>query len=224
MSGLVYLPEQHEYWYDNRQIPGVTRVLADLGYYGNGKQFFTERSREVGTAVHKACMLIDQVCPHARTLAEVLERINLGEALHRYVEGYLLFKRDTGFTSQEWEKPLWDSRIRVAGTIDTWGYIPTGNRVLVDLKSWRSQGAKPKLSAEIQVNAYAGMLGQVSLDVAYLWVLKLPGDGKYRLYEAKPNRYLVEAVATVWHSLYQGGLIKLRSDPEDDYIITGENE
>ena len=50
------LNEQHQYFWHGRRVAGVTSVLSSLGLYP-GAQFFTEESRQRGTAVHLAVQL-----------------------------------------------------------------------------------------------------------------------------------------------------------------------
>ena len=211
---LVYRPEQHEYWANGSQVPGVTRMLSDLGYFGQGKKFFTERSRNVGSATHKACMLADQHCPKARTLGEVLDRLDMPEAIHPYLAGYIMFRNEKEYRAAWWERPAWNPQLRVAGTPDT-GVLAAQLKVGVDVKTWKVQGTKPKRSAAIQVVLYDMMMPEPA---EKLWLVRLPGDGKYRIYEVKRDVYIdhvARSIVTTWHDMHDHGLLKLAGDPEE---------
>lgn len=216
---LTYDDSTHSYAIDGQPAPGITRVLGDLGYHGNAAAFYTELSRRRGKAVHMACQLADEICPAATTLGAVLDRVEISENLHPYLNGYLLFKRETGFVPELHEVPVCHRGLRIAGTPDKWGYIG-GTPVLVDLKSWRSQGIRPKRSAEIQVSAYSIMLQEhMGHKSERLIVLKLAGDGKYRMYEIPRPELIIPIVwgcASVWWDLNNHGLLPNQQTADDE--------
>lgn len=223
MSDLIYRPDTHSYWMGRQQIPGITRVLKDLGYYGEGARFFTGKSRDRGTGAHKACAMVDQLAPAAQTMEEVHQKIDMHPDLNGYVQGYLLFKREKRYRPVAWEQPICDTRLRIAGTPDSYGFIDNGGtpiNVVVDEKSWKNQGANPKRSAELQVAAYALMLQRQGnwLNPPERWVLKLPGDGRYRLYHCDnpQDLLMVPYLATVWYDLYRADCVRLEGDPDDE--------
>ena len=49
--------ESHAYWVDGAPTISVTNAIASSGLYGSDVSFWDERSREFGTAVHKAMAL-----------------------------------------------------------------------------------------------------------------------------------------------------------------------
>lgn len=219
---LVFRPEDHSYWLGNVKLPGITRILADLGYY-KGSQFFTEDSRQLGQAVHTACRLADELCGLCETADEALETISLHPALIPYLQGWLLFRKEMQFVSRNWEVPMYSKRMRVAGTVDCLGHAggTLTQKVIVDVKSWKQQGADPKRSSEIQVAGYHMMAQEMglldsewsssfSLSGVERWVVKLPGDGRYRVYKCtSPSDFsIVQASAAVWWDLVNSGTIK----------------
>jgi len=202
----------HTYSVDGAWAPGCTRMLADMGYV-RGAEWFTEESRIRGRQVHLACQWADMHAPEATTLDEVLEVIDVAPAIHPYLAGFLMFKRETGYQGQWWERPMCLSSPLVAGTPDSWGRYRDGKRVLLDLKSWASQGIRPKRSAQLQVAGYELMVKECLGDDTDLRViLKLSGDNKYRAYPCTDQRdkFLFQCLAHVWHDrnaykLIEGG-------------------
>lgn len=227
MIGFTYNPEAHAYFLDGQQIPGITRVLSDLGYSGRGAAFFTDRSRRRGQAVHTACQLADELCPESTDVSEVLDRVDLSENLIPYLEGYLLFKREIRFVPKRHEFPSFHRGLRIAGTPDKWGHIGS-TTTLVDLKSWKSQGVKPKRSAVVQVVGYKLMIESCfQLLSERLIILKLPGNGRYRMYEVeKPalTEPVVWAAAGVWWDLHSNGLLPNENGDYDEDVAATEGD
>ena len=206
----------HTYSVGSKWAPGCTRILSDCGYV-KGADFFTEESRIRGRQVHLACQWADMHAPEATTLDEVLEVIDIAPAIHPYLEGYLLFKRETGYQGDWWERPMHLPSPLVAGTPDSWGHYPDGRRVLVDLKSWRSQGVQPKRAAQIQVAGYQLMVKHITGEDTDLRVIvKLPGDNKYRAYQCRDDRdiFIFQCVAHVWHDRFAYKLIESKDRDE----------
>lgn len=224
---LEYRDSDHTYWLDGKQIPGITRILADLGCYP-GSGFYTENSRVRGQMAHLACQLADQHCRDAKTLDDALEVLDAAEEIQGYLSGYLKFRREKRFISLGWEEPLCSVKLRVAGTPDTHGkmiYVD-GPLAVVDAKSWQNQGADPKHSAEVQTALYAILLGEkysISPDRIERYVLKLPGDGNYRLYQCAGLYDFEEAAWAVnlWWRWRNRGIFRFAGDPETNFA-TGE--
>jgi hypothetical protein len=219
---LIYRDENHSYTLDGRPIPGITRILSDLGAFP-GSDHFTEESRQRGQAAHLACQLADQHCPQADSVDEALERLDLAEALLPFLAGYLKFRRENRYHALRWETPACSRRLRVGGRPDSDGQLD-GQHALVDVKSWASQGAKPKHSAEVQTAAYAIMLAeeaQIPDHRIQRYVLKLPGDGNYRLYHCTDAMDLEEATwcALLWHRWHDRGIFKSLGDPQLEFAI-----
>lgn len=212
---LDYEPATHRYWLRprpgaaGRWLPSVTRILADCGYV-KGSRFFTSGSRQRGTALHRAVHMIGQHAPDATTLDEVRDMIELDDRLLGCIQGWLLFKRETGFVPLRSEFQVWSPTLQVAGTVDACGTYGDGRRVLLDLKSWVAQGAKPKRAAEIQVAGYS-ILARESVGIVtdLRAVLKLPGDGSYRCYPCTNDRdeQIFRCCCSIWWDRHTGGLI-----------------
>lgn len=225
MTGLEYRETDHTYWLDGKQLPGATRILADLGAYP-GSGFFTENSRVRGQMAHLACQLADAHCPKAATLDDALDVLDAAEDIQPYLAGYLKFRREKRFISLRWEEPLCSIRLRVAGTPDTHGHMiyVDGPLAVVDAKSWQNQGSDPKHSAEVQTALYAIMLGEkYSIPPSDIerYVLKLPGDGNYRLYHCADPYDFIEAewASCLWWRWKDKGIFRFAGDPEQNPAI-----
>ena len=202
--------QTHVYTVSGRWAPGCTKILADVGYL-KGAAWFTEESRVRGTQAHLACAMADQYAPNATDLDDVLDVIEVGDALIPYLQGYLLFKRETGY------RPVWSEQLMymesplVAGTPDSWGHYGDGRRVLCDLKSWKGQGPNPKRAAVLQTAGYALMVRERTGESTDLRVIvALPGDGRYRAYECRDPRdeSLFLCAAHLWHDRFAHKLIE----------------
>lgn len=216
---LTYRDSDHSYWLDGKQIPGITRMLADLGAYP-GSGFFTESSRVRGQQAHLACQLLDKHCPSANTLDDALETLDASGEIQPYLSGYLKFRREMKYRAKEWEQPIHSARLRVGGRLDTWGYMGHGNWLsLLDAKAWQKQGADPKHSAAVQTAAYAIMLSEwLHCDPQDIgrYVLALPGAGKYRVYRCEDPHDFEEVtwMANLWWRWHQHGIFRFAGDPE----------
>ena len=213
-SKLEYTPETHQYRYDGREVPGITRLLGELGY-NKGARFFTEESRQRGQAVHKALFHLEELAPEATELEEAVECFTaLDERIVPYIQQYLGWKRDTGFVATHLEAKVFSVKMRVAGRLDVIGTYPDGTVVLPDYKTWKQQGHAPKRGSELQTAFYKiaaeEMLG-VKIDKRV--VLKLSGAGPYRAYVCSnpADERIVQMCATIWWDKKINGLF----DPEE---------
>jgi len=220
MSELIYKPEPHEYWYGGQQLPGITTVLRHLGYDGSGSAFYTANSRQKGSAVHLACDVADTMAPDCNDLDWVLDNCfeNLHPEIVPYLAGWLLFRQEKQYRPEGGEKALVDTQLRICGKPDSWGSIRGLRSVVIDRKTWKNQGAKPKRSSELQTAEYKRMLRELGHPMDERWVVKLPGNGRYRSYACtnpRDEEYVVYA-AQVWWDLRNNGLVSLSGDTEDE--------
>ena len=216
---LGYTPETHQYTWMGSPVPGITRLLGEMGFT-KGARFFTEESRQRGHAVHKAQLLLEQLCPDATTIDEVEDAIDLDKRILPYMAQYLQFKLDTGFSPIYLEAPVFSSAIRVAGRLDAYGTYRNGKTVLVDFKSWKAAGTRPSRSSELQTAFYKmGAKESLGVDVDLRVVLKLPGgDGVYRAYQctSPTDEHLVYCAAKVWWDQNMNNLLDKNESPEEE--------
>ncbi|MHB8109695.1 MAG: PD-(D/E)XK nuclease family protein [Syntrophorhabdaceae bacterium] len=123
MPEFIFNDDQHLYTLDERPLPSVTGILKSEGFIDD--TWFTEDARLRGTYVHMACHLHDM-----RTLDED----GLDDALRPYLDGYIRFKAETGFTVIESEIPRYHPQYLFAGTPDKIGMMNNSDTV-IDLKS-----------------------------------------------------------------------------------------
>jgi hypothetical protein len=114
MNNLTFDPIKHQYMLDGVILPSVTQVLKGVGIidFSNIPPSRLEAACKFGTAVHKATELWDK-----GTLDEVV----LDPHLKPYLDGWKLFRKETGFNPIAIEEPLYSKIYRVAGTPDRLG-------------------------------------------------------------------------------------------------------
>jgi hypothetical protein len=138
-------PEEHRYFLGRRELPNVTRILqAEFPWKGPVDQFYLDR----GTAVHLACELDD--------LGD-LDESTLDQALWPYLHAWRAFRKHTGFLPDPdgVERRLYHPDLKYAGTIDRVGLLPSGRRMVLDIKT----GGKypwygPQLAAYVNLVSY----------------------------------------------------------------------
>jgi hypothetical protein len=213
---VTFDPLAHEYRMKGQWRPGATRILSDNGYSGKGAKYFTDESRRRGRAVHHATRLIDENCPEASTMEEVLDVMDMDERLHGYVRGYLLWKKEAEFTPIYHEILVYSMRLNCCGHFDVYGRTPRGTR-LVDLKTWKGQGPTVKRGAALQAAGYKLMLREcLGIETDMAEILALPGDGKFR--EFPSTNPLDEGVfssnCVVWWDRKTAGILENGAESE----------
>lgn len=132
---LEFDHDRHLYQSDGRPVPSVTQVLHAAGLIDS--TWYTDESRDRGTAVHMACHYIDEEGPHGELGnldPEWMER----SPYAGYVRAYLAFKQDAGFHQELVEKRL-VHQLGYCGTVDRTGFfgqqIALGANVVLDIKT-----------------------------------------------------------------------------------------
>jgi hypothetical protein len=120
-------PEEHRYFLGRRELPSVTTILdVAFPWEGPADDFYRNR----GTAVHLACELDD--------LGD-LDEATLDPTLRPYLEAWRAFRKRTGFVPDPdgIERRLYHpgKGIEYAGTIDRIGLLPSGRRIIIDIKT-----------------------------------------------------------------------------------------
>ena len=119
--------EEHIYTRAGVILPSITQVLVAEGIIDTA--FYTEEGRHRGKMVHLACHLFDTA---------QISKEEIDSETEPYLRAWISFKRDTGFTVIDSEKPLASKLYGYAGTPDRVGEFswPTGNhprRMAVEL-------------------------------------------------------------------------------------------
>lgn len=111
---VIFKEEDHTYWLDKTQIPGLSYIMSSCGLsrYGAVKESILEAARERGDAAHYACRLYDEDNPNPKTMAEIgeWEESALAEPLDPWtrsrLQGWIKFRKDFKFNPVLCEKPM----------------------------------------------------------------------------------------------------------------------
>jgi hypothetical protein len=122
-NGLVLEKSSHIYRLEGSILPGISGIIKAAGLVDT--KWFTEYSREKGSAVHLACQLYDE---------NDLDEATLDPVIIPYLEGWKQFRSDTGFIPSIIERPLHSTIYRFAGTPDRAG-IMNGVDVIPEIKT-----------------------------------------------------------------------------------------
>lgn len=107
----------HTYWHNGKQLPGVTSILAPLKDYSMVNKDVLEAAAERGSYVHLCTELYDR---------DELD-LESPDLLHRgYVEAWVKFRRETGFTPTAIEQVVFHPTHLYAGKLDREGYFSFG--------------------------------------------------------------------------------------------------
>ena len=145
------------------KVPSVTQILKGIGLIDD--THWSDHDRDRGSAVHKACELLDTVG---------LDWASVGW-LEGYVRAWEAFKRDFRFEPILVEKRLIHPIYPYGGTLDRLGWVRIkgkGRAVLLDLKSGPVHDW-----TEIQLGGYEGLLAPAARRHLGLQLCK---DGTYR--------------------------------------------
>jgi len=171
----VTIDENHVYHTaDGRVVPGVTGIIRSAGLMGD-TSYYTEYSRERGTAVHSAIEMLEQ---------NDLDEATVDPVIVPYIEAWKAFKKETGYKSETQEQIVYNPTYQFAGTLDQTGFIGKHTCIL-DIKT----GAHQRWWA-LQTWAYNSVAKrQKRLSV------ELKPDGKYRMTEHTDKRDLQRFLA-----------------------------
>ena len=129
---LVYDPGPHVYTSNGIRVPSVTQCLDGiLNDYSMVPPAVLERARIRGTMVHEATEHYDR---------GELDWSTIDDEIAGYLDAWLLFRDETGFTPKLIEHRVFSLKKWVAGTLDRTGYfsklkINPEEEVIVDLKA-----------------------------------------------------------------------------------------
>jgi hypothetical protein len=166
---LAFDAAAHRYALGDRELLGVTSVLAEAGLIDG--RWFSEDAAARGTYVHQALALLHQ---------DDLDMDALPADMRPYIEAYVRFVEQSGFTCEAWEERVWCERLGCAGTLDLRG------RFADDAQPWThvldiKTGAVPSWVG-YQTAAYARLLPRDLTPLRKRWCLQLSADGTYRLH------------------------------------------
>ena len=138
MSDFFFDEALHRYTLDGEEIPGVTRILQDMGM--NDTEWFRDHHRKRGTAVHLAAELAAQ------------DRLDI-DATHPkiapYATQFIKWKERVNYRPILMEKALHSKTWRFAGKLDHFGLIEwegDDRPCLIDVKSG---GVPPSIGLQL---------------------------------------------------------------------------
>lgn len=161
----LILTEDHRYFDNDIEFPGVTTVIREAGLMGSWQPQDLEWYFQRGTAIHEATALYDQ---------GILDKSTIDPRIQGYLDAWKKFRTDTGHGSAFIEKSLCHPLYKYCGTLD---------RDELDIKSGNSQPWHL-----IQGAAYCALRNTTLIPV---WsTIYLQEDGNYKVISYKPKEIL----------------------------------
>ncbi len=114
-------PVMHLHKLGEKVIPGATELLRDAGFE------FPSGDMAMGKAVHLACELDD--------LGQ-LDGSSVSDPIYPYLEGWRLFRKETGFAPTRIEEPHCNRLMAFAAVLDREGVFPSGKKAIVEIKKY----------------------------------------------------------------------------------------
>ena len=172
---------------DGIEPPHITDVLREMGLsksFEGVDPWYAER----GKAVHSACKLINE---------GVLDENSITEEIGGYVEAYRTWLKESGFSHEMSEIPLYSGLHEFCGTIDLVGVLPPHGRVVIDIKT--SSSLDPAVELQVGADSILWNHNYQDRPIAKRFVLQLKKDGTYRLKDlSQVNEFLFLDALKLW--------------------------
>jgi hypothetical protein len=168
MDMILFDPDTHTYTVDGIVIPSVTTVCRFLSVdLKSDKPWLAQQAADRGTRIHAACCAIDYGCTVEDT-----------EGIEGYLLAYRRFLKDYRPDWEGIEYLTGNLELGLAGTIDRWGTLYDGARVIVDIKTGATLRDAPLRG---QLTGYKRLLSndRVRFHAEKLYALHLKRDGTY---------------------------------------------
>ena len=181
---LAFDPARHAYTLGDEPLISVTQMLEKMGL--SGCPFWTPEARARGTAVHKIALLIGKRL-QGRTAEEIVtnslwDPARTAPVLVPYGMACAKWYAKTGLTPELVETPVHSVTLKLAGTLDLCGLLPSGERMLVDFKS-----GDPEAAADLQTALYVFLLREcLGIEVKFRTVVWLQKDGEFKQFPPRP--------------------------------------
>lgn len=188
MATLLFYDQGHKYTLEGEEIPSVSELCRFISreIYGEIAQYRLDTAAERGTAVHKACEVLDKY-----------GTVDVQDDILPYVQAYLSFRKEHAVEWQKIEYAAHHPQDRYAGTIDRYGMLD-GHIVVLDIKTTHTIHT-PLASA--QLNLYRRMLQATGFQVGKLYILHLKKDGTYKLKQFDFDDAVPDAILTLHNVL-----------------------
>lgn len=167
-SRLQFDAETHTYRLGDVVLPSVSDIIRPLTNLGGIPKGTLEFARDRGTAVHRACELLDL----EELGLDELDRSTLDDRILPYLSGYEKFRKDYKVEWTAIEEPEYSPLMLFAGTPDRRGVWRDKTEIIIDIK------ATAKLSPIVQVQLSGYDLMSIK-KVEELWSVRLLNDGGY---------------------------------------------
>ena len=164
---FLFDSEKHEYTLDGKTVPSVTQIIKPLSDFSNIPEETLAYASERGTAVHKACEIINLGQEFAGPLDSVIVP---------YVDAWQLFIKEKRVIITEAEQRLYHPTMKYAGTFDALAMIDDCEWLL-DIKCIAT--LHPRIG--VQLAGYEGLINRKVRRGA----VQLKSDGSYRFAEYK---------------------------------------
>lgn len=174
-DALQFDADAHRYTLGGVVVPSVTQIIGPLYNFDGINRDVLEAKAALGTAVHRACELMD-----ADDLDEESDAGRAAlEPIAGYLAGYKRFKSDKRPVVLANEQRLFHPVHKYAGTCDR-VYGMDGEQIVVDLKTTVAKNP----AVGIQLAAYAELFraNGKSQSLMKRYALQLKPDGSYKLH------------------------------------------
>jgi hypothetical protein len=188
-SKVVFHEQTHQYTYDGKNVPSVSRILLEEGFINT--TFFTEEGRNRGTAAHKA---IAVYCRGAHCFRD--------PSLEPYLQAFKNFEKDCDWENGIIEEPM--GCPQYCGTPDNIGLFQ-GVRTVLDVKTGGISAA-----TGLQLAAYEKLYRITTEEKLYRqapvrkiikrYSLQVMDTGRYMLTEYKEptDGYIWDSAVALW--------------------------
>lgn len=163
---LQFNEEKHEYTLGGVVYPSVSEIIAPLVDFSRIPAATLEFARERGTAVHKACELLD---------LGTLDPLSVDKRVAPYITAYEAFLNSFSLRWTHIEQREYHKTMKYAGTPDRrgiWREINKTRTITVDVKA--TYALSP--SVQVQLSGYDLMAPEPSDE---LWSVRLCPDGTF---------------------------------------------
>jgi len=192
MTDFRFEPEGHKYFVGDREIPGTTQILSDLGIVDLPmvRAEVLEQKSRLGTSVHEVCSRWDQ---------GMLDITSLNPLLLPYLESWITFASDFGIEHSMIEYCSYSTKWQFGGTSDRISKITKGKfknkTVIIDIKTGTYLEG-----VALQTAAYSLIWNELGTQKATVRMAVQLREGKYKVYPYlnKNDERIFLACLQVW--------------------------
>lgn len=163
--------DRHQYFYNDVLVPSITQLL-DLGGLVNGKDYFTEASRERGQEVHRLCMDYE---------LGVLDLASLDSPFRGYALGYVAAVKALRPKWEQIEVADVHPVLRFGGRTDRTGRV-FARATVAEIKSAAKAKHHP-IQTALQAILKSGAPGGVPAEMYQRLTIYVKNTGKFTVEE-----------------------------------------